>query len=71
MSAFPQFVFYLISICRSVLEKSLQAMMECMDTVSQETNKLINHQRQVIKQQQAKNQYLQKRVRTLSFYFYN
>ena len=38
-------------------------MMECIDTVSQETNKLINHQRQVIKQQQAKNQYLQKRVR--------
>lgn len=46
----------------SVLEKSLQAMMECMDTLSQETNKLINHQRQVIKQQQAKNQYLQKRA---------
>ncbi|GFU90775.1 eukaryotic translation initiation factor 3 subunit H [Trichonephila clavipes] len=45
----------------SVLEKSLQAMMECVDTVSQETNKLTNHQRQVIKQQQAKNQYLQKR----------
>lgn len=46
----------------SFLEKSLQAMMECIDTVSQETNKLINHQRQVIKQQQAKNQYLQKRA---------
>ncbi|KAG8179752.1 hypothetical protein JTE90_025084 [Oedothorax gibbosus] len=46
----------------SVLEKSLQAMMECVDTISQETNKLTNHQRQVIKQQQAKNQYIQKRA---------
>ncbi|GBL78437.1 Eukaryotic translation initiation factor 3 subunit H, partial [Araneus ventricosus] len=46
----------------SVLEKNLQAMMECVDTVTQETNKLTNHQRQVIKQQQAKNQYLQKRA---------
>lgn len=46
----------------SVLEKNLQALMECVDTVSQESNKLTNYQRQVLKQQQAKHQYLQKRA---------
>ncbi|GIZ03602.1 eukaryotic translation initiation factor 3 subunit H [Caerostris extrusa] len=46
----------------SVLEKSLGAMMENVDSLCQETNKLTNHQRQVTKQQQAKNQYLQKRA---------
>ncbi|XP_064484357.1 eukaryotic translation initiation factor 3 subunit H-like [Ornithodoros turicata] len=43
------------------LEKNLQAMMECTDSVNQETNKFINYQRQVMRQQQQKQQYLQKR----------
>lgn len=46
----------------SVLEKNLQAMMDCIDTVSQEGSKLANYQRQLLKQQQAKHQFQQRRI---------
>lgn len=46
----------------SVLERTLQSLMECVDSVSQESNKLTSYQRQVLKQQQAKHQYTQKRA---------
>ncbi|KAH7972866.1 hypothetical protein HPB52_018165 [Rhipicephalus sanguineus] len=45
-----------------VFEKNLQAMMMCVDALNQETNKFINYQRQVMRQQQQKQQYLQKRA---------
>lgn len=45
-----------------VLEKNLQAMMGCVDALNQETNKFINYQRQVMRQQQQKAQFLQKRA---------
>jgi len=36
--------------------------MDSVDDLSQETNKYFNYQRSLAKQQQAKQQYLQKRV---------
>jgi translation initiation factor 3 subunit H len=46
----------------SVLERTLRQLMESVDELSQETNKVTNHLRQVGKQQQSKHQYLQKRA---------
>ncbi|XP_013405028.1 eukaryotic translation initiation factor 3 subunit H [Lingula anatina] len=45
----------------SVLEKNVRQLMENVDELVQDTNKYINYQRQSAKQQQAKQQYLQKR----------
>ncbi|XP_022668882.1 eukaryotic translation initiation factor 3 subunit H-like [Varroa jacobsoni] len=44
------------------LERQLQATMECVDNLNQETNKLLNHQRQVMRQQQQKTLALAKRA---------
>lgn len=38
--------------------------MDCVDELTQETNKMVNFHRQVAKQQQAKQQYIQKRVKS-------
>ena len=46
----------------SFLEKNLRLLMDSVDDLSQETNKFFNYQRSLAKQQQAKQQYLQKRV---------
>jgi len=45
----------------SYLEKNLKLTMQCVDDLGQDCNKFFNFQRQYIKQQQAKQQYLQKR----------
>eukprot|EP00918_Siedleckia_nematoides_P078473 GHVU01171707.1.p1 GENE.GHVU01171707.1~~GHVU01171707.1.p1 ORF type:complete len:339 (+),score=43.52 GHVU01171707.1:25-1017(+) len=45
----------------TVLEKNMQMLMDCVDDLSQESNKFFNYQRQVGKQTQLKNQHLQKR----------
>ena len=45
----------------SFLEKNLRLLMDSVDDLSQETNKFFNYQRSLAKQQQAKQQYLQKR----------
>ncbi|UYV82481.1 EIF3H [Cordylochernes scorpioides] len=45
----------------TVLERNMSALIECLDAAGQETNKLVNYQRQLHKQQQTKTQYLQKR----------
>ena len=49
---------------RSVLEKNLRLLMECVDEMSQDANRYFSFQRQLAKQNQAKTQYQQKRVRT-------
>ena len=46
----------------SFLEKNLRLLMDSVDDLSQETNKFFNYQRSLAKQQQAKQQYQQKRV---------
>jgi len=43
------------------LERQLQATMECVDNLNQETNKMINHQRQAMRMQQQKQVALAKR----------
>ena len=55
----------LFDICRNMLEKNLELLMDYVDDLSQETNKYINYQRNVGKVQMAKQQYLYKRVSTL------
>ena len=40
----------------------MQQLMQCVDDLSQDTNKYFNYQRQVAKQQQSKQQFVQKRV---------
>jgi len=45
----------------SGIVKSLRSLMDSVDELSQEANKVLNHQRQVLKQTQAKSQFLQKR----------
>ncbi|KAK7101227.1 eukaryotic translation initiation factor 3 subunit H-B-like [Littorina saxatilis] len=45
----------------AVLEKNLRQLMECVDDVAMDTNKYLNFMRQNFRQQQAKQQYLQKR----------
>jgi hypothetical protein len=47
------------------LEKNLRQLMECVDDVAMDTNKYLNFQRQNFRQQQAKQQYLLKRVSTI------
>ncbi|GAB6029931.1 hypothetical protein CHUAL_005627 [Chamberlinius hualienensis] len=42
--------------------KSMRSLMDSVEELTQETNKVLNHQRQVVKQQQAKQQFLQKRA---------
>ncbi len=51
-------------VFRSVLEKSLKLLMECVDDLSQDANKFFNYQRTHAKYQHGKQQALQKRVRT-------
>ena len=43
-------------------------MMECVDDLSQDTNKYMNFQRQTAKQEMNKKQYLLKRVSSLNIY---
>ena len=50
------------------MEKNLKLMMECVDDLSQDTNKYMNFQRQTAKQEMNKKQYLLKRVSSLKFY---
>jgi len=45
----------------SMLEKNLRQLMECVDDVAMDTNKYLNHQRNVYRQHQAKQQYIIKR----------
>jgi translation initiation factor 3 subunit H len=45
----------------SYLEKNTRLLMDCVDDLTQETNKFFNYQRQLAKQQQAKQQFLQKK----------
>lgn len=45
----------------SVLEKNLRLLMECVDEMSQDANRYVNFQRQLAKQTQAKQQYIEKR----------
>ena len=49
-----------------MLEKNLELLMDYVDDLSQETNKYINYQRNVGKVQMAKQQYIYKRVSTLT-----
>ena len=51
-----------IFIYSSVLEKNLRLVMECVDELTQDSNKYFNYQRQAAKQTMAKTQYTQKRV---------
>lgn len=46
----------------TVLEKNLRLVMECVDELSQDSNKYFNYMRQAQKQTFAKNQYIQKRT---------
>ena len=55
-------ILFFLLVLRSVLEKNLRLLMECVDDLSQDANKYFNYQRQVSKQNQAKMQYMQKRV---------
>ena len=48
----------------SVLEKNLRLLMESVDEVSMDANKFVNYLRQYQKQQQAKQDYQRKRVRS-------
>lgn len=45
----------------SFLEKNLRLLMDCVDDMNQETNKLFSYQRNLAKQHQAKQQHQQKR----------
>jgi len=45
----------------SVLEKNVKSLMESVDEMSQDANKFFNYQRQLIRQQQAKQQFMAKR----------
>lgn len=47
---------------RSVLEKHLRSLTDNVDELLQDTNKFNIYQRQVVKQQQEKQKYVQKRV---------
>lgn len=49
-------------IKRSVLEKHLRSLTDNVDELLQDTNKFNIYQRQVVKQQQEKQKYVQKRV---------
>jgi translation initiation factor 3 subunit H len=46
----------------SVLEKDLKLLLEAVDDISQDSNKFFNYQRQLSRQQQAKQQFLAKRA---------
>jgi hypothetical protein len=50
------------SFFRTYLEKKVKLLMGCVDDLSQDCNKYFNFQRQHAKQNQAKQQYLLKRV---------
>ena len=52
----------LLSNKRSVLEKHLRSLTDNVDELLQDTNKFNIYQRQVVKQQQEKQKYIQKRV---------
>ena len=54
---------------RSVLEKHLRSLTDNVDELLQDTNKFNIYQRQVVKQQQEKQKYVQKRVIFLYFFF--
>lgn len=56
------FTYFCFLLKRSVLEKNLKLLMECVDDLSQDANKFFNYQRQHAKQQHAKQQVLAKRV---------
>lgn len=60
-------MFVVLSVYSSYLEKNTRLLMDCVDDLTQETNKFFNYQRQLAKQQQAKQQFLQKRVRRRAF----
>ncbi|ESP05307.1 hypothetical protein LOTGIDRAFT_181127 [Lottia gigantea] len=45
----------------SMLQKNLRQLMECVDATTMDINKYINCQRQIMRQQQAKQQHIQKR----------
>ena len=56
-------------IYSSVLEKNVKSLMESVDEMSQDANKFFNYQRQLIRQQQAKQQFTAKRVSFCAFKF--
>ena len=57
-----QFVIY----CRSYLEKNVRLLMEGVDELCQDANKFNNHLRNVARQQQQKEAYTQRRVKSIS-----
>ena len=56
-----QFVIY----CRSYLEKNVRLLMEGVDELCQDANKFNNHLRNVARQQQQKEAYTQRRVKSI------
>lgn len=55
------FVFFF----RSYLEKNVRLLMESVDELCQDANKFNNHLRNVARQQQQKDAYIQRRVNSL------
>ena len=51
-----------VPLCSAVLEKHLRNLTDNVDELLQDTNKFNVYQRQVVKQQQDKQKYTQKRV---------
>ena len=56
-----RFVIY----CRSYLEKNVRLLMEGVDELCQDANKFNNHLRNVARQQQQKEAYTQRRVKSI------
>ena len=55
---------------RSYLEKNVRLLMESVDELCQDANKFNNHLRNVARQQQQKDAYIQRRVNSLFSFFY-
>lgn len=49
-------------LCRQLLEKNLQLLMDSVDNLQQETYRLLGYEKNVSKQLQQKQQFIQRRV---------
>ena len=67
MSPSPKKYTFLDLSTSNVLEKNLRSLIENVDELGSETNKFLNHHKQLQKQNHLKQQYLQKRVRFFKF----
>ena len=67
MSPSPKKYTFLDLSTSNVLEKNLRSLIENVDELGSETNKFLNHHKQLQKQNHLKQQYLQKRVRFSKF----